>query len=95
MSSGEITVTGKGDVQIPLLGRPRHVEVHFVNDPAWIPCNHHHHHKHDKLNYFVDSVDEDPRHHHDPVHQHRDREYVLVIEWQVEGIREIHWHVTY
>ena len=93
MPSAEITVTGKGDVRIPLLGRPHHVEVHFVKEPVWVPCNHHHHH--DKLEWFIDHEDEDRRHHGEPGHIHHDRRFVLFIEWEVSGVETIHYSVTY
>lgn len=92
MQTGELTVTGKGTTSILLLGFPRHVEVHFADvDP--VPCNPHH--RHDHLHHHVDGVDEDARHHHEPGHHHHNRQFYLVISWEVEGVREIIWHVQY
>lgn len=91
MQSGTLTVTGRGTTRIQLAVRPRRVEVHFVEqDP--VPCNpHHHHHEHDHLHYEVIGEDEDQRHHHEPGHHHHDREFFLIISWEVAEVREIRW----
>lgn len=93
MQSGELTVTGKGESLIPLSGRPREVIVVFKrehHEPH--PCNPHHH---DKLEYRVESQDEDLKVHHKINHHHHDRLFFLLIKWEVEGIREIEWIVLY
>lgn len=87
MQSGELTVTGKNSTRILLHGYPHRVEVRFVSVTP-IPCNPHHH---DTLHYDVAIVDEDPRRHHDIPHIHHDRQFYLVIYWQVSGVREIKW----
>lgn len=93
MQSGELTVSGEGTTRIVLRGRPHHTRVNFKHNHHPVPCNHHHHH--DELDWYVDHEDEDPRHHHDPGHIHRDRQWVLVIKWEVEGVREIIWHASF
>lgn len=92
MTSGELTVSGKGETSIPLQGVPHHVEVHFLPDHEHVPCNPHHH---DKLHYEVTHQDENPRHHHDKPHRHHDRQFFLRIEWAVSGVRTIRWFVRY
>lgn len=93
VQSGDITATGEGSVRIVLRGKPHHVNVHFVRPPVWIPCNHHHHHP--KLHHFIDHEDESHQTHENPSHFHHDRIYILVIEWEVDGVEDIHWTVTY
>lgn len=93
MQSGELTVTGKSSTRILLTGYPHRVTVRFIEtDP--VPCNPHHHH-YDHLHYEIEKLDEDPRHHHDPGHNHHDRQFYLVINWEVAGVREIYWSVHY
>lgn len=92
MQSGELTVSESGQTRIILRGRPHHTRVHFKYDHHHVPCNHP---DHDKLEWFVDHEDEDPRHHHEMPHIHHDRQWVLVIGWEVEGVREIIWSVTF
>jgi hypothetical protein len=89
---GNLTVSGDNFVRIPLSKYPHHVDVKFVGDQIPVPCNPHHH---DELKYFIETVDEDPRHHHDHPHRHHDREFFLFIEWKVSGVREIHYLVVY
>lgn len=93
MQSGQLTVSGKNSTRILLAGRPREVFVRFVDvDP--VPCDPHHH-RHDHLQYEVEAVDEDRKHHHDPGHHHHDRQFYLIISWEVVGVREIFWFVHY
>jgi hypothetical protein len=91
-SSGEITVTGRGQTFITLKSHPRHINVRFEKEKEVIPCNPHHH---DHLEWHLAYQDEDRRHHHDPVHDHHDRQFLLDIEWQVSGVRTIYWSVLY
>ena len=93
MQSGELTVSDRGSIRIVLRGKPHHVRVHFKHEHHPVPCNHHHHH--DELDYTVDHEDEDPRHHHDMPHLHRERQWVLLIKWYVEGVREVIWSATF
>ena len=94
---GEIAVTGEGETRIELLGRPDNVNVRFEAIEI-VPCNHHHHgheHDHDRLEYYIAHEDENPHHHHDPGHRHHNRKFLLVIKWEVFGVRVIHWSVSY
>jgi len=90
MKLGELTVTGNNSTRILLDGWPHEIFVDFKKEIEHVPCNPHHH---DFLEYFIDCVDEDPRHHHDPGHHHQNRQFYLVIKWKVSGIREILWYV--
>jgi hypothetical protein len=94
MKSGQLTVTGNGDTRLLLDGPPRYVNVHFVNEPGLepVPCNPHH--IHDHVEYQIDYEDEDRRHVHDPGYHRHDRKFVLIIRWQVSGVRDIHWSVS-
>lgn len=96
MQTGELTVTGVGKTEIILRGHPRQVIVQFKSDPDPTPCNPHHHaHRHDFLHHKIDHEDEDKRTHHKLGHHHHDRQFILVIEWRVSGVREIDWFVFY
>jgi len=90
MQSGELTVTGRNSTRIPLTGWPRQVIVRFKHEIVPVPCNPHHR---DELEYEVIGIDENMRDHHKPGHHHHDRQYFLVIRWEVSGIREIEWIV--
>jgi|HubBroStandDraft_5_1064220.scaffolds.fasta_scaffold75559_2 hypothetical protein len=90
MQSGELTVTGKNSTRIPLVRWPREVKVYFKGEPTHVPCHPHHP---DELEYEVIGVDEDPKQHHKPGHHHHDRQFFLLIKWNVSGIREIVWYV--
>lgn len=92
MQSGTLTVTGENLTRIPLLGRPRHTEVHFTHEKEPHPCNPHHH---DHLEWRIEREDEDPHEHRKMPHHHQERLFFLVIEWEVSGVREIDWHVIY
>lgn len=95
MQSGKLTVTREGESFIPLTARPREVVVVFAKDLEDVPCNPHHHHNHDRLEHKIVWEDEDPREHHRPNHRHRERQFLLFIEWRVSGVREIDWFVLY
>jgi hypothetical protein len=92
MQSGELTVTGNNSTRIPLAGWPRQVIVRFEREHEHepVPCNPHHH---DRLEYEIIGVDEDHHDHRRPGHHHHDRQYFLVIRWEVAAIREIEWIV--
>lgn len=109
MQTGELTVTGKGETEIPLRGWPRDVIVCFKPLPDPIPCDPHHHHDDDQEHHGhhghhgrPDSTDhlhykiehEDVRHHQHG-HHHTERRFFLEISWKVEGVREIIWYVVY
>jgi hypothetical protein len=92
MQSGQLTVTSEGSTSILLTGRPREVFVRFKREPDPVPCNPHHH---DNLHYRIKFEDEDPHVHAKLGHRHHDRLFYLVVEWRVEGLREIEWCVIY
>lgn len=92
MQKGELTVSGKGSASIPLNGRPREVFVQFKHHHVHVPCDHH---DHDKLSGRITSLDEDLKEHHRIGHEHHDRQFFLLIEWEVSAIREVVWHVIY
>ena len=80
MQSGELIVTGKDKATIPLNGIPSEVKVHFKHELELTPCNPHHR---DCLEYEVHAS----HHHHS--------KFVLVIQWEVTGVREIVWKISY
>jgi hypothetical protein len=80
MQSGELIVTGRDKIKIPLSGFPQKVSVHFVDEGLIIPCNPHHR---DMVSYDV---------HH--AHDHHGK-FTLLISWEVTGVREIKWTVWY
>ena len=92
MQSGQLTVTSDGSTTILLTGRPREVVVRFKHEKEPVPCNPHHH---DQLHYRIKSEDENPHVHNKLGHHHHDRLFYLVIEWKVEGLREIDWIVLF
>ena len=93
MHKGELTVSGKGSISIPLTGRPHEVFVRFKHEHHHpTPCDHH---EHDLLSGRITSVDEDMNEHHRLGHEHHDRQFFISIEWDVSAIREVAWHVIY
>jgi hypothetical protein len=80
MQSGELVVTGKNSIRIPLERMPTEVKVHFKDEVEMVPCNPH---DVDWLEYEI---------HLSNVH-HTGR--VLFIKWSVSGVREIAWHASY
>jgi hypothetical protein len=80
MQSGELFVTGKDEAIIALNGFPRKVRVDFKGEPVVTPCNPHHH---DKLEWEVHRS----HHHHGG--------FILIIKWEVTGVREIEWTAWY
>ena len=93
MQSGKINVTGRNSIRIPLTGFVREVCVRFEHEHEHVPCNPHHH---DRLEWEIECEDEDRRRHHDHEHEHHheDRKFILVIRWEVSGMREIEWFVV-
>ena len=81
MQSGELTVSGKDTYRIDLRGLPQEVRVHFVDDDCVTPCDPHH---------YVDSLEFEV---HASNHNHHG--FVLVISWEVRGVREIKWSAYY
>ena len=84
MQSGELIVTGKVKATIPLNGIPSEVKVHFKHELEMTPCNPHHR---DCLEYEVHTNHHQGHHHHG--------KFVLLIKWEVSGVREIVWKVSY
>lgn len=91
MQSGDLTVSGSGSTRVILRGQPRTVHVHFKHGQQPVPCNP----QDDSLSWFVDHEDEDPRRHYEIPHIHRDRQWVLIINWEVQGIRDIIWTISF
>lgn len=90
MQSGELTVTGCNSTRIPIAAWPRQVIVRFKHEHEIVPCNPHHK---DELEFEIIGIDEHLRDHRKPGHHHHDRQFFLVINWEVSGIREIVWFV--
>jgi hypothetical protein len=80
MQSGELTVTGKNSIHIPLEHLPAEVKVYFKDDCEVVPCNPHHV---DRLEYEV--------HTNNKHHMH----FMLIVKWDVSDVREIVWHVSF
>jgi hypothetical protein len=80
MQSGELIVTGKDKATILLNGIPSEVRVHFKHELELTPCNPHHS---DTLEYEVKASNI------------LLNEFVLLITWDVTGVREIVWKVSY
>lgn len=80
MQSGELIVTGKDSIHIPLDRLPSEVKVHFKDEYELAPCNPH---NADWLEYAV----------HSSITSRSG--YVLIIKWDVSGVREIKWHAAY
>lgn len=80
MQSGELIITGKSRIIIPLNGFPSEVRAHFKDELEMVPCNPHHA---DRLEYEVLVSN-----------MHRGG-FALLIKWEVTGVREIKWHVAY
>lgn len=80
MQSGELIITGKSRITIPLNGFPSEVRAHFKDELEMAPCNPHHA---DLLEYEVQ------------ISNANRSGFVLLIKWDVTGVREIKWHVAY
>lgn len=92
MQIGQLTVTGNNFTSILLAGRPREVFVKFKDERHHHPCNPHHR---DSLEWEIKSEDESSLEHSRLFHHHHDRQFYLVIKWQVEGARDIDWVVIF
>lgn len=93
MLSGELIVVGHDQVDIKLGHRPpKGVVVEFINEHVHVPCNPKHY---DELKYEIKNLHH--HHPHDNRHDHcnHDDNYVLVIGWNVTGVRVIKWVVYY
>ena len=80
MQQGELDVSGKDKYKIELHGFPREVKVHFTDNAYIVPCNPHH------LDYVEYEI-----HASNTVHSG----FVLVISWEVTGVRQIKWTASY
>jgi hypothetical protein len=80
MQSGELVVTGKDKVYIPLHKFPSEVHAKFKHDSSVVPCNPHHA---DQLEYEIH------------VSNTVLSGFVLLIKWNVTGVREVVWRVSY
>lgn len=80
MQSGELIVTGKDQVVIPLNGFPSQVVVDFKDECDVVPCNPHHN---DQLEWEVSHSNTIPP------------QVILIINWDVTGVREIKWTAYY
>lgn len=92
MQTGQLVVTGTDFTSIVLSGRPREVFVRFKAEQHHVPCNPHHK---DHLAYEIVVEDEDLHEHSKLEHRHHDRKFFLLIEWEVQSVREIDWIVIY
>lgn len=79
--SGELLVTGKNEAIINIVRDPERVHVHFVGDPEIVPCNPVHT---DWLEWRVCEIE-----------RHHKKDFVLIINWGVTGVRKIFWHVHF
>jgi hypothetical protein len=80
MQAGELIVTGKNSIHIPLDRLPAEIKVHFKDEVEPVPCNPH------NVDYLEYEVHSSNHHHHG---------FVLVIKWSVSGVREIVWTALY
>ena len=80
MQSGELIVTGTNVATIILHGAPAEVHVNFANEAGIVPC--------DPQN--ADTLEYEVRANHNVASG-----FVLLIKWNVSGVREIKWHVAY
>ena len=80
MQSGELIVIGNNSISIPLSKMPSEVKAHFKDELNFVPCNPH---NADYIEYEVQ------------VSFKTKGGFVLVINWNVSGVREIAWHAYY
>ena len=80
MQSGELIVTGQNVATIILHGAPAEVKVHFEHEANIVPCDPQ---NADTLEYEVKR------------NYNVSSGFVLIIRWNVSGVREIKWHVAY
>jgi hypothetical protein len=79
MQSGELIVIGKNTVTIKLRDCPSVIKCRFRHEHHIVPCNPNHS---DSLEYEVRF-------------SRKLGCYVLIIKWEVSGVREILWHSHY
>lgn len=79
MQSGELIVIGSGEITIKLRECPSGIKCRFRHEHHIIPCNPQHS---DSLEYEVRV-------------SRKHEGYVLVIRWEVSGVREILWRTHY
>jgi hypothetical protein len=80
MQKGELQVSGKDKIKIDLHGFPREVKVEFAGEDFVIPCNPHHH---DFVEFEVHASN------------HTKHGFILIISWDVAGVRQVNWSVHY
>lgn len=80
MQSGELIVTGNDVATIVLRDAPAEVQVDFKHEETIVPCDPH----------TSDTLEFEVRKSHNVASG-----YVLIIQWNVSGVREIEWHVAY
>lgn len=80
MRSGELIVTGKNSIKIPIERFPSEVRCYFKDEFEVLPCN----------AGDVDFLEYDV--HTSNTHL---TGFILVIRWSVSGAREIKWQVSY
>ena len=80
MQQGEIIITGKGEVFIPLNAFPSEVRAYFVGEPELVPCDPH---ELDTIEYEV----------HSSNHCHGG--FVLRIKYKVHSERKVVWKAEY
>lgn len=90
--TGELIVSGEGEVKIELKYNPINVKVFFDDDPVVVPCNPHHH---DHLHWHVKNLHHHHKHDHRHDHCNHDDKFELVITWKVHNLRVIKWTITY
>lgn len=81
MQSGELVVSGKDKIQIRLTGLPVKVDAYFSDNCE--PVDHCGTHHTDQVEYEI---------HTSHTHHHT---YLLVISWNVAGVREVKWTAYY
>jgi hypothetical protein len=80
MQSGELIVTGKNSIHVPVNKFPSEVKCRFKDEFAAIPCNPD---DADRLEYEIIVSTTTPT------------TFTLFINWKVTGVREIKWEVAY
>ena len=83
MQFGELDVTAKNTVEVPLRKRPEKSLVEFIGDVCWVPCNPQ---GFDQLAWRLVSR---------KVGVFGKRKWFLEISWEVTGVRKIYWEVSF
>ena len=79
MQKGELVVSGKGHIDIPLRRKPESVHVHFLHSQNHIPCN-----------TSIDHLEYEVFH----KRTHNAHGYILIIRWNVSELRNVKWTVA-